>query len=126
MLTIDPRRVVSEVRKLGPLPRFHADFLAGAFDPLVDVAALSVGRGGGKTFLLAKVAAVALTPGSCLWRPELEVLAVSASLAQSRTLVAMLRQHLPLDAYSVAGLRPANLCHTQDHRSPVSGVVIER
>ena len=43
-----------------------------------------------------------MSPGSPLWRPELEVLAVSASLAQSRTMLGMLKQHLVLDDYSVA------------------------
>ena len=96
------RKVVSAVRSVGPLPRFHADWLAESFAPDVDVAAMSVGRGAGKTYLAAKLAAVALTPGSPLWRPELEVLAVSASLAQSRTMLGMLRQFVDLDNYSVA------------------------
>ena len=94
--------MVRAVKAVGPTPRFHADWLHNAFADGVDIGALSVGRGGGKTWLLAKVAAVALTPGSPLWRPELEILAVSASLAQSRTMLGMLRQHLDLDDYSVA------------------------
>ena len=96
------RDVVSAVRSVGPTPRFHADWLGEVFAPGVDVGAMSVGRGGGKTFLLSKVAAVALTPGSPLFRPELEVLAVSASLAQSRTMLGMLRQHVDGDEYSIA------------------------
>ena len=84
------------------MPRAHSDWLHAVFDPEVEIGALSMGRGGGKTTLASKLAAVALTPGSVLWRPELEVLAVSASLAQSRPLVTMLRNLLDSDDYSIA------------------------
>ena len=73
-----------------------------SFTDGIDISALSVGRGGGKTFLMSKLITVAMTPGSPLWRPELEVLAVSSSLAQSRTMLTMLRQHLVLGDYSIA------------------------
>ena len=88
------QRIVKELRERVPLLPFHARWLRSAFDPAVDVAALSCPRGGGKTWLLGQLAALSLTPGSSLWEKGIEVLAVSGSLEQSRVLLQFTRAAL--------------------------------
>ena len=87
-------RIIKELRARVPILPFHARFLRAAFDPAVDVAALSCPRGAGKTWLLGQLAALALTPGSATWQKGIEVLAVSASLEQSRVLLQFTRKAL--------------------------------
>ena len=87
-------RIVKELRARVPVLPFHARWLRSAFAPDVDVAALSTPRGAGKTWLLGQLAALALTPGSPTWESGIEVLAVSASLEQSRVLLQFTRAAL--------------------------------
>ena len=73
---------------------FHRKWIRDAFHPDVQVAALSCPRGSAKTWLFGNLAALSLTPGSPTWEPGIEVLAVSASLEQSRILLSFVREAL--------------------------------
>ena len=73
---------------------FHRAWIRSAFAPDVAVAALSCPRGNAKTQLAARLAALSITPGSPLWESGVEVLGVSASLEQSRVLLAFVREAL--------------------------------
>ena len=80
-----------------PLLAMHERWLRGAFDPDVEIAALSCPRGSAKTYLAARLAALTLTPGSALFEPGHETLAVSASLEQSRTIIGFCRELIGAD-----------------------------
>ena len=73
---------------------FHRAWIRAAFDPGIEVAALSCPRGNAKTMLAGRLTALAITPGSPLWQSGIEVLAVSASLEQSRVLLSFVRAAL--------------------------------
>ena len=73
---------------------FHRSWLKAVFSDGIEIGALSCPRGSAKTFLASALCALAMRPGSCLWRPPLEVLAVSGSLEQSRILLGMVRESL--------------------------------
>ena len=73
---------------------FHRAWIRAAFAPGVAVAALSCPRGNAKTHLAARLAAQAITPGSPTFERGVEVLAVSASLEQSRVLLRFVREAL--------------------------------
>ena len=83
-----------QVRAEHPILPFHRRFIRAAFAPGVQVAALSCPRGSAKTWIAAQLAALALVPGSPLWETRVEVLAVSASLQQSRILLQFVREAL--------------------------------
>lgn len=87
--------LVADLRRRGvKLPRFHAEFVARAFAPGVELAALSVPRGSAKTWLAGNLAAQAITPGSPTFAAGVEVLGVSASLEQSRVMLQFVREAL--------------------------------
>ena len=92
-------RAAEVVRALGaagglPLLPFHRSWISSAFAPDVAVAALSCPRGNAKTQLAARLAALSISPGSPLFESGIEVLAVSASLEQSRVLLSFVREAL--------------------------------
>ena len=87
-------RVVSALRRRVPVLRFHADWIKAAYGEDIQIAALSIPRGGAKTWLAAQLAALAITPGSPTFEKGIEVLAVSASLEQSRVLLGFVREAL--------------------------------
>ena len=66
-----------------PLP-FQRRFLRGAFAPGVDVAALSLPRGQGKTTLAGYILERCLTPGDEWHQPGAEYLLCAASIEQAR------------------------------------------
>ena len=80
-----------------PVLRFHADWIKAAYAPDVQIAALSIPRGGAKTWLAAQLAALSITPGSATFERGIEALAVSASLEQSRVLLSFVREALADD-----------------------------
>ena len=87
--------IVEALKRRGVrLPRFHAEFVARAFAPGVELAALSVPRGSAKTWLAGNLAALALRPGSPTFAPHRETLGVSASLEQSRVMLQFCREAL--------------------------------
>ena len=63
---------------------FQWRFLKAAFAPGIEVAALSLPRGNGKTTLLAYLAARALTPGDALFVPGSQNVLIAGSIKQSR------------------------------------------
>ena len=77
-----------------PLLPFHRRWIEGAFADDVQIAGASWPRGAGKTWLAANLAALAITPDTPLFEAGVEVLGVSASLEQSRILLAFVRDAL--------------------------------
>ena len=63
---------------------FQRRFLKGALAPGVDVAALSIPRGNGKSCLAAHILERALTPGDDLFLSGSEVILLAGSLEQAR------------------------------------------
>ena len=80
-----------------PVLRFHADWIKAAHAEDIQIAALSIPRGSAKTWMAGQLAALAVTPGSPTFEAGIEVLAVSASLEQSRTLLNFVREALADD-----------------------------
>ena len=77
----------------GILP-FHRRWLTKAYGPKTEIAALSCPRGSAKSWLMGRLLALALRPGSATWREGIEVLGVSASLAQSRIVLGFVKEAL--------------------------------
>ena len=73
---------------------FHRRWIRSAYAPDVQIAALNCPRGAAKTWIAGQLAALALRPGSPTWQERVEVLAVSASLEQSRILLSFVRTAL--------------------------------
>ena len=73
---------------------FHRDWIRQAFSPDIEIAALSCPRGSAKTWLAGYLAAECIRPGSPLFEHGIEALAVSASLEQSRIILAFVREAL--------------------------------
>ena len=73
---------------------FHRDWIRQAFAPDIEIAALSCPRGSAKTWLAGYLAAECIRPGSPLFEHGIEALAVSASLEQSRIILAFVREAL--------------------------------
>ena len=76
--------------------RFHQRWIRAAYAEDTQVAALSCPRGSAKTWIAGQLGALAISPGSPTWEPRVEVLAVSASLEQSRILLGFVREALAL------------------------------
>ena len=76
------------------LTGFHRRWIRAVFADDVQIGVLSCPRGSAKTWVAAQLAALAMRPGSPLFRSGLEVLAVSGSLEQSRVLLRMVREAL--------------------------------
>ena len=87
-------QVVRALRERVPVLPFHRRWIRAAYADDVQIAALSCPRGSAKTWISGQLAALALTPGSPTWEERVEVLAVSASLEQSRILLAFVREAL--------------------------------
>ena len=66
---------------------WQSRFIRGAFAPGIDQAGLSVGRGGGKTTLLAGVGLATVMEDAPLHHPRGECLVVASSLDQARLLI---------------------------------------
>ena len=73
---------------------FQKRFVRGALAPGIDVAALSIPRGNGKSFLAAHVLQRCLTPGDDLHVPGSEYLLCAASIEQSRLCFRFIRAEL--------------------------------
>ena len=103
-----------------PGPRllpFQRRFVRGAFANEIDVGVLSAPRGSGKTMLLGRIAALAVTPGSPLFHAGEEVVVCAGSIEQARLLARAANEVLPEDHLRWTGLRGAA------HR--VAGVHVE-
>ena len=73
---------------------FQKRFIRGALAPGIDVAALSLARGNGKSWLAAHLLQRALTPGDELFVSGSEVLLCSGSIEQSRLCFRFIRAEL--------------------------------
>ena len=76
------------------LRRFQTDFLANAMRPGIDMAALSLPRGNGKSWLAAHLAARVLDPDDDLFRPGTESVVIAPSLNQGRVVYRFVRDKL--------------------------------
>ena len=76
------------------LRRFQTDFVRRALDPAVDICALSLPRGNGKTFLAARILTRCLTPGDALNQPGREYVQCAGSIEQARMVFNFVRQDL--------------------------------
>ena len=77
-----------------PLRTFQKQFIKGALAPGVDVAALSIPRGNGKSWLAAHLLRRCLTPGDDLHVPGSEYLLCAASIEQARLCYRFIRAEL--------------------------------
>ena len=83
------------------LRRFQKEFLDKALAPGIDIAALSLSRGNGKSFLAAHILTRCLTPGDVLNQPGKEYVSVAGSIEQARLVYTFIRQALePSGMYS--------------------------
>ena len=83
------------------LRAFQKRFVRGALAPGVDVAALSIPRGNGKSWLAAHLLERCLTPGDDLHVPGSEYLLCAASIEQARLCYRFIRTELePTGEYS--------------------------
>ena len=76
------------------LRKFQKEFLDKALAPGIDIAALSLPRGNGKSFLAAHILTRCLTPGDSLHQPGKEYVSVAASIEQARLVYSFIRQAL--------------------------------
>ena len=91
---------------------FQRRFLKGALAPGIDIAALSLPRGNGKSWLAAHVLQRCLTPGDRLFKAGSEyILCASISLEQARLCFRFIR----------AELEPTNEYRFIDSASPALG-----
>ena len=77
-----------------PLRTFQKQFIKGALAPGIDVAALSIPRGNGKSWLAAHLLRRCLTPGDKLHVPGSEYLLCAASIEQARLCYRFIRAEL--------------------------------
>ena len=106
---------------------FQKRFLKGALAPGVDVAALSLPRGNGKTWLAAYILERCLTPGDRLCQEGMEYILCAASIEQARLCFRFIREivgderritgSLILSNASASPTRPTN---TRDSASSAS------
>ena len=83
------------------LRKFQKEFLDKALAPGIDIAALSLPRGNGKSWLAAEILTRCLTPGDSLHQPGKEYVSVAASIEQARLVYTFIRQALePTGQYS--------------------------
>ena len=73
---------------------FQKQFIRGALAPGIDVAALSIPRGNGKSWLAAHLLRRCLTPGDSLHVPGAEYLLCAASIEQARLCYRFIRSEL--------------------------------
>ena len=87
-------KIVKELRKRVTILPFHAAWIRAAFEPEIQISALSVSRGNAKSWLIGNLAAQCLDPQSVLFEKGLEDLVVSGSREQSRIIMTFLRDAL--------------------------------
>ena len=81
---------------------FQRTFIRHATAPGIDVAALSLARGNGKSWLAAHLLTRCLTPGDSLHVPGAEYLLCAASIEQARLVYRFIRAELePMGGYSL-------------------------
>ena len=89
---------------MNELRPFQREFIKRALAPGVDVAALSIPRGNGKSWLAAHLLERALTPGDALFVSGSEYLLCAGSIEQARLCFRFIRAGLePTGAYRFLG-----------------------
>ena len=73
---------------------FQKEFLKHALSPGIDIAALCLPRGNGKSFLAAHILTRCLTPGDVLNQPGKEYVSVAGSIEQARLVYSFIRADL--------------------------------
>ena len=73
---------------------FHRRWLGRVFAPDVQIGVLSCTRGSAKTWLFGQLGAASIRPESPLFDRGVETLIVSASMEQSRTMIAFVKEAL--------------------------------
>ena len=76
------------------LRRFQQEFIRRASAPGIDIAALCMSRGNGKSFLAAYIITRALTPGDPMFQPGKEIVQCAGSLEQARMVYGFVRADL--------------------------------
>ena len=76
------------------LTKWQRDWVGRSFAPGVRVSAFSVARANGKTALCGWLCSESLRPGSSLFDPRTEVVIVSASMEQTRTLFGFVQDEI--------------------------------
>ena len=76
------------------LKPFQRRFIKGALDPAVDVAALSIPRGNGKSALAGDLLSRVLDPEDDLFRAGTESVLLAASIEQARIVYRFVRENL--------------------------------
>ena len=89
-----PSAIIRDLGRRCTLLPFHRAWLRRAYADDIKIAALSTPRGNAKTWLIGQLAAQALTPGSPTFEAGREVIGVSASMEQSRIMLAFCRAAL--------------------------------
>ena len=83
------------------LRRFQKEFLDKALAPGIDIAALSLPRGQGKSFLAGYILTRCLSPGDALHQPGKEYVQCAGSIEQARMVYGFVRAALePTGEYS--------------------------
>ena len=93
-------RAASRAEAKGGLLAFQKEFVSAIerVDDPVDIAAMSVPRGGGKSWLCGRLVARSLTPGDALHEASTENILVSASRSQAAIVLEFARQSMSEDA----------------------------
>ncbi len=85
-------RIVRDLRRRVTVLPFHAKWIRATFSPDVEISCLSCPRGSAKSWIVGQLLAQAIRPGSPTFEPGIEVLAVAASLEQSRIMLSFVRE----------------------------------
>lgn len=99
-LSVQGNRLIRDLKQRFPLLGFQSDWIKAVFQDHVQIGAMSLPRGSGKSQLFGWIASECLRPGSALFHPGIESLIVSGSLEQSRVMLGFLRQALHDDERS--------------------------
>lgn len=86
--------MIKSLQKRVTVLPFHRDWLRSVFQPDIEIGVLTCPRGSAKTWLCGNLAAECLRPGTPLFEPGIEALAVSGSLEQSRIILSFVREGL--------------------------------
>ena len=118
---------VKEVLMNGQLRAFQKQFIRGALAPGIDVAALSIPRGNGKSWLAAHLLRRCLTLGDDLHVPGSEYLLCAASIEQARLCYRFIRVELePKGGVLVHRLGNAHRHHSLGQQHSSEGTVQQR
>ena len=106
------------------LRTFQKQFVKAALKPGIDIAALSIPRGNGKSWLAAHLLQRALTPGDELHVPGSEYLLCAGSIEQARLVYRFIRAEIePMGGYSFIDSTTRISVTHREHQHPFEGTV---